>query len=90
MKKTIRKEALRKLLAINTKYFKEQNRKIDSLESRLEIMIKERNKYKGRSENIDSLKRELKIVTQEKNKLARAYAKKLGVFREKPDKERGG
>lgn len=40
MDKKIRKETLRKLLAINTNYFHQQNKKIDSLERQLSELKK--------------------------------------------------
>lgn len=83
MDKSIRKETLRKLLKINTDYFKSQNNKIDSLTGQLEIMIKERNKYKAKANIKDSLEYELKKVTKEKNKLAKAYAKQLKIIQSK-------
>ncbi len=80
--KKIRKEALRKLLTINEEYCKKQSRKIDSLESQLEFMIKERNMYKDKHEDFVSLKKQLKKVTEAHDKLIKVYAKKLGVLKD--------
>ena len=80
--KKIRKEALRKLLTINEKYCKKQSRKIDSLESQLEFMIKERNMYKDKHEDFISLKIQLKKITGAHDKLTIAYARKLGVLKD--------
>ncbi len=79
----MRKEALRKLLAINEDFCKKQYQKIDSLEGQLELMIKERNKYKDRYDDFVSLKKQLKKITEAHNKLIKAYAKKIGVWKEK-------
>ncbi len=87
MDKKIRKETLRKLLAINEKFCKEQFQKIDSLTGQLELMIKERNKYKDKHEDFVSLKEQLKKVTEAHDKLIKAYAKKLGVLKDVKERD---
>ena len=81
--KQIRKETLRKLLTVNEEYCKKQNQKIDSLEGQLELMIKERNMYKDKYDDSVSLKKKLKRLEEAHTKLIKAYAKKIGVWKEK-------
>ena len=81
----MRKESLRKLLAINEEYCKKQYREIDSLEGQLKLMIKERNKYKDKHEDFISLEKQLKKLTEAHTKLTIAYAKKLGVWKDKQE-----
>ena len=83
--KQIRKETLRKLLTVNEEYCKKQNQKIDSLEGQLELMIKERNKYKDKYDDSVSLKNQLKKLKEAHTKLTIAYAKKLGVLKDKQE-----
>ena len=82
MDKKIRKETLRKMLAINEKFCKKQFQKIDSLTSQLEFMIKERNMYKDKHEDFVSLKNQLKKITEAHDKLIISYAKKIGVLKD--------
>lgn len=81
--KQIRKETLRKLLTINEEYCKKQNQKIDSLERELKLMIKERNKYKDKYDDSVSLKVQLKKSQEAHSQCIIAYAKELGVLKEK-------
>ncbi len=81
--KQMRKEALRKLLAVNEEYCKKQNREIDSLENQLKITIKERNMYKDKYDDSVSLKKKLRKLEVVHTKLIKAYAKKIGVWKDK-------
>ncbi len=90
--KSIRKETLRKLLAINTDFAKKQNeviRKhinhITSLEGQLELMIKERNKYKDKYDDSISLKKQLKKSKDAHSKCIISYAKAIGILKDKKE-----
>ena len=90
--KQIRKETLRKLLTINEEFCKKQNQKIDSLEKQLEfmikernIMIKERNKYKDKYDDSVSLKVQLKKSKDAHSKCIIAYAKAIGILKDKKE-----
>ena len=90
--KSIRKETLRKLLGINTDFVKKQNEvikkhinHITSLEGQLELMIKERNKYKDKYDNSKSLEKQLKESKDSHSKCIIAYAKAIGVLKDKKE-----